>query len=406
MRVCLLGDRGNMYSGGQGVYLHYLSKELHRLGHDVCVIVGPPYPNIVEGVSVERIPDPNFFEKGLCRENVFQAFSLVNFYELAATKLWMFPELFAFGFKAYDKARRLQRQSHFDIIHDNQTLSYGTLLLKALGIPVVATVHHPLPIDRKAEIMQAEDFKGKLGGVMFYPFFMQHLVARRMDRVITVSQSSAEEARNAFGVSPDRLRVVYNGIDTALFRRREGVKKEKGRLIVVGNTRDRKKGILYLMRALQLLKGEVDVKLTVVDAIDPDDAFACELVGRYGIEDMVTFTGHIDNEELIRRYSASEIAVTPSIYEGFGLPPAEAMSCEVPVVATTAGALPEVIGDGETGILVPPADEVALAAAIKRLLGDEELRLRMGKSGRERVKRLFNWESTAKRVVEVYQEVI
>ena len=406
MRICLLCNRGNMYSGGQGIYLHYLSRELHRLGHDVHVIVGPPYPEIAEGVTVHHIDNLGFFENGLPEENLYQVFTPINFYELIATKLWMFPEMSAFGLRAYIKVRELLSEQRFDIVHDNQTLAYGVLMMKALGVPVVATVHHPLPIDRKADLEQAQSFKGKLSRMMFYPFFMQHLVARSMDRVITVSNSSAEETRSAFGVNPEKMRVVYNGIDTDMFRARENVKKEPNSLIVVANTRDRKKGIIYLLRALQLLKGDVDVKLTIVNKINPDDEWALDLTRGYGIEDMVTSTGHITTEELARRYSASEIAFTPSIYEGFGLPPAEAMSCGVPVVATTAGALPEVVEDGVTGILVPPADAPALAAAIKRLVGDEELRGRMGEKGKERVRRCFSWERAAKEVVEIYKEVI
>jgi len=406
LRICLLCNRGNMYSGGQGVYLYYLSREFHRLGHEVHLIVGPPYPDVPDGVKLYKVNNLNFWEKGMPRENPFQVFSPLNLYELAATRLWMFPEMFAFGIRAYLKVRELLLKQKFDIVHDNQTLAYGILLIKALGVPVVATVHHPLPIDRKAALAQAESFKGKLVWAMFYPFFMQHLVARGVDRVITVSRSSAEETRNAFGVRKDKLRVVYNGIDADMFRRREDVTKEPNSLIVVANTRDRKKGILYLLRALQLLKGDVDVRLTIVDAINPDDPYALELTKRYGVEDIVTFTGRISTEELARRYSAAEIAITPSTYEGFGLPAAEAMACGVPVIATTAGALPEVVEDGKTGILVPPRDAPALARAIKQLLADEGLRRRMGEEGRKRVERCFSWEKAAREVLEVYQEVL
>ena len=239
---------------------------------------------------------------------------------------------------------------------------------------------------------------------MFYPFFMQHIVTKRMDRVIAVSRSSAEETKRVFNVSEDKLRVVYNGIDANLFRKREDVKKEPNSLIVVANTRDRKKGILYLLEALPLLKGKV--RLTIVDRGAPNNEYAPSLVKEYGLKEMVTFTGHLSAEELARRYSAAEIAVTPSTYEGFGLPAAEAMACSVPVVATTTGALPEVVKNGQTGILVPPRDPYALASTIKRLLSDEPLRRRMGAAGRERVKKYFTWEQTAKATLEVYQEVL
>ena len=239
---------------------------------------------------------------------------------------------------------------------------------------------------------------------MFYPFFMQHIVTKRMDRVITVSRSSAEETKGIFNVPEDKLRVVYHGIDTNLFRKREDVRKGSNSLIVVANTRDRKKGICYLLEALPLLKG--GVKLTIVDRGAPENEYAPRLVKEYGLEEMVTFTGYLSADDLARRYSAAEIAVTPSTYEGFGFPAAEAMACGIPVVATNAGALPEIVKDGQTGILVPPRDPYALASAIKLLLSDEPLRRRMGEAGRERVKRCFTWEQAAKATLEVYQEVL
>jgi len=315
----------------------------------------------------------------------------------------MFPEMLAFSLRAYQKVVELLPQRRYDIIHDNQTLAYGTLLLKALGLPVVATVHHPLPIDRQADLAQLGSLGERLRRIMFYPFLMQHLVTKRLDRVITVSHSSAQETQRAFKVPQDKLRVVYNGIDTEVFR--PGGPREPGRLIVCANTRDRKKGILYLLQALRLLKGEA-VKLTIVDKGLPDNEFTLGLVKSYGLESVVTFTGHISPPELARHYASAQVSVTASLYEGFGFPAAEAMACGLPVVATTAGALPEVVAHGETGILVPPKDPPALAQAIRRLLFDDELRRRMGEAGRRRVEALFTWPQAARRTVEVYQEVL
>ena len=398
-----------MYCGGQGVYLYYLSGELQRLGHQVHVIVGPPYPQIPEGVVAHKVENLNFYDAGaksVLTQNPARVLTPLNLYELAATRLWMFPEMFAFSIRAYFKLRRLLPQHRFDIIHDNQTLAYGILLMKTFRIPIVVTIHHPLPIDRKADIAQARNFRERLGRVMFYPFFMQHLVSRRMDRVITVSRSSAEETRGAFGVPEEKLRVVYNGIDTTVFRKMEGVRKEPNSLIVVANTRDRKKGVFYLLQAVRLLKEDIPIKLTIVDDPDPEEGFAPYLVRKYGLEDVVSFTGRLTTPELVKHYCQAEIAVTASTYEGFGLPAAEAMACSTAVVATTAGALPEVVQDGVTGILVPPADPHALAGAIKLLLNDEDLRRRMGEEGRKRVEHYFSWREAAKKTLAVYEELL
>lgn len=395
-----------MYCGGQGVYLFYLARELHRLGHEVHAIVGPPYPDIPDGVVEHRVENLNFLEFGFPKQEPFKLFTLLNLYELAVTQLGMFPEMFSFSLRAYQKVRQLIRRHRFDIIHDNQTLGYGVLMMKAFDIPVVATVHHPLPIDKKTDLAYMDKTGARIHRILFYPFVMQHLVTRGMDRVITVSENAARETMGAFRVPREKIRVVYNGIDTEMFNSRDGVGKEKGRIIVVANSADRKKGIVYLLRAVQLLREEMDVKLTIVDKGLPDNKYTPALVSRYGLDGSVTFTGRLSVEELVRHYSRAEVAAVPSLYEGFGLPAAEAMSCGVPVVSTNAGALPEVVEDGRGGILVQPRDSRALAAAIRRLLTDEELRTEMGREGRRMVKERFDWAEAAKRTVEVYQEVL
>jgi glycosyltransferase involved in cell wall biosynthesis len=406
MRICLLCNRGNMYSGGQGVYLYYLSRELQKLGHEVHIIVGPPYPHVAEGVTEHRVENLNLFEFGFPKKNPFQIFTPLNLYELVATRLGMFPEMFSFSFRAYQKLRELLPYCRFDIIHDNQTLGYGMLLMRAFNIPIVATVHHPLPIDRKSDIAYIDRARERFGRITFYPFVMQHLVTWMMDRVITVSESAAEETRNTFKVPQKKIRVVYNGIDTEMFRELNGERKENGRLLVVANTQDRKKGVVYLLGALRLLREDMDVKLTIVDRGAPDNEYTPALVDRFGLNGSVEFTGRLNLEELVEYYARAEIAVVPSLYEGFCLPAAEAMACGLPVVATTAGALPEVVDDGKCGILVPPRDHHALAGALKRLLSDKDLRQTMGKEGRERVERLFTWEEAARRTVDVYREVL
>lgn len=417
MKICLLCYRGNKYCGGQGVYLYYLSRELHRLGHEVDIIVGPPYPDVPCGVRAHYLESLNLYDRRhdgkspLSQEKPFHLLTPFNLYEFAGSKLGMFPEMLTFSLKAYLKIRELLDTHRYDVIHDNQCLAYGLLLMKTLQIPVVATIHHPLPIDTRAELAQETSVWKKVRQLLLYPPLMQGIVSRRLDMVITDSNSSAFEIGREFRIPDSKIRMVYPGIDTDLFRNVNGFgaesEKELGRLIMVGRTSDRKKGVLFLLQALRLLKQEnVALKLTVVDQIETNDTYALDLVKEYGIEDMVDFTGRVTTEELVREYSAAQIAITPSVYEGFGLPAAEAMACEVPVIATRAGALPEVVGeDGKNGILVPPQDPHALARAIKRLLGDEQLRRRLGDEGRSRVTQRFSWEQTARQIIDVYEEV-
>ena len=125
---------------------------------------------------------------------------------------------------------------------------------------------------------------------------------------------------------------------------------------------------------------------------------------RLGVTSCVSFCDQVDTSELVRLYRTATLLAVPSTYEGFGLPAAEAMSCGSPVVSTTAGALPEVVGDA--GILVPPADPAALAAAIAQLLDDPAKRAEYGTLARKRILERFNWQGAAKRTADVYNEAI
>jgi glycosyltransferase involved in cell wall biosynthesis len=415
MRICLLTYRGNPYSGGQGIYVYYLSRELRRMGHEVEVIASAPLPEVSEGVILHQLRSSSVYHPGSSfKKNLPKVRGLVDLHELCASRLGIFAEPCAFSLRAYAKIKELCKQRRFDIIHDNQGLGYGLLLMKRLNIPVVATIHHPLPIDREADLEQANGLRQRLRIKRFYSFIrMQAFVARHLDRIITVSQSSARDTHLFFKVPPHRIRVIYNGIDTEIYTIDEEVSRRRDGLIMVANTDDRKKGVLYLLQALQLLR-EDGVKLTLADDaerhpssvedVGPLPSYGFKLVRSLNLDGMVRFTGRLTREELAQHYSSAQIAVVPSIYEGFGIPAAEAMACGTPVIATTGGALPEVVGNA--GILVPPRDAEALATAIKQLLNDKEMQRRMSEAGRQRVKEKFNWEQAARQTLEVYQEVL
>jgi len=415
MRICLLTYRGNPYSGGQGIYVYYLSREFRRMGHEVEVIASAPLPEVSEGVIMHQLRSSSIYHPGSSfRKNLLKVKNLVDLYELCASRLGTFAEPWAFSFRAYAKLKELCKQRRFDIIHDNQGLGYGLLWMKRLKIPVIATIHHPLPIDREADLEQANGFGQRWRIRRFYSFIrMQAFVARRMDRIITVSQSSAKDTTHFFGVPADKIRVVHNGIDTEIYSVNEEASQSRDGLIMVANTDDRKKGVLYLLQALQLLREE-GTKLTIVDDaarhssyiedVGPLPSYGFKLVRKLNLDGLVHFTGRLTQDELVKRYAGARIAVVPSLYEGFGLPAAEAMACGTPVVATTGGALPEVVGDA--GILVPPRSADALAAAIRQLLNDKQAQRQMSEAGKKRVREQFNWEQAARKTLEVYREAM
>jgi glycosyltransferase involved in cell wall biosynthesis len=408
MRLCFLSYRGNMYSGGQGIYLYYLTRELARRGHELTVLVGPPYPWEMPWARVIRITNHNYYARRLANytpEQMLKIFSPLNFYEFAVTRFWFFPEMLTYSLRAFGKLAELfSKGERFDLIHDNQCLGYGQALLKGFGVPVMASIHHPLAMDRGADFVQSHTVVERARRVVFYPLVMQKVVARRMELVISGSRDSAQAVQRAFGLDPGRMRVVYDGIDDQVFYPRPEVRRVPGRLIFVGNTEDRKKGILYLLQALRRLPEQVH--LTVVDGGAKWKFYLHQLMSRYKLEKRIIIKERLSPEELALEYCQAEVGVVPSLYEGFGLPAAEAMACATPVVSTTAGALPEVVGDDSAGILVPPRDPQAISKMVMHLLNNPGLRREMGSRAAARVKKNFTWAECAAGTEQVYQELL
>ncbi len=174
-------------------------------------------------------------------------------------------------------------------------------------------------------------------------------------------------------------------------------------LIVTNSADTPLKGLRYLLEAVAQVSRTHDVTLTVVGSPRKDGHIE-SLMNELGLWNRVTFTGRISDQELVRHYAEASIAVVPSLYEGFGLPAGEAMACAVPVISSTGGALPEVVGDA--GILVPPASKEALAGAITGLLDDPGRAHALGEKGFKRVQAHFTWKRAAEKTVEAYREAI
>lgn len=405
MEICLLCYRGNPYCGGQGGYLYYLSRELARMGHSVTILVGSPDPWPMPWARTIHVENLNLW--GVRRNFLPSSAPLrilrpLNFFEFAATRFGFFPEMLIFSIRAFLFLRKILARQTLDILHDVQSLGYGLLMMKRFHLPLVTTVHHPLTVDFQASLERDQNFKENYYTVVFYPLGMQRRVIRRCDRVLTSSGETAREIHRAFGVPYSRIRMVYNGLDADFFRPANGESRKPNSLLFVGNTDDPKKGILHLLQALALLPEEVT--LTIVDQGAPQKTYAPLLARELGLTSRIIFTGRVSAEKLRRLYTFSEAVIVPSLYEGFGLPAAEAMACGTPVVATRAGALPEVVGEDGAGILIPPRDPQALARAVLKILGNDSLRKKMGAAGRQRVEKLFTWKAVAERTVKVYQE--
>ena len=406
MRVCLLSYRSYRYSGGQGIYLRYLSRSLRDLGHDIDVVSGPPYPDLDDGINLIKLPSLDLYSMTPDQRlliNPRKLNTLPNLVEWLGVISGYFSEPLTFGMRAHALIRNSENKK-YDIVHDNQTLSYGVLKIHELGYPVVETIHHPVTIDRDLAVNSATSFKDRLGLRRWFSFInMQIKVARRLSHIITVSQTARQHIAKTFEIPEDKLRVIYNGIDTDIFSPSPKVNRLENRLLVVISRDTAVKGLKYMLEALAVLRQKHNLALTVV-AKETDNDTTQKLISNLGIKDYVKFIDEIDTAELIKQYRLASITVIPSIYEGFGLPAAEAMACGTPVVSTTAGALPEIIGDA--GILVSPADTKALAEAISALVASPDKRKHLSEMGRKRIVQMFNWRNTAKDTADVYAEAI
>ncbi len=318
-----------------------------------------------------------------------------------------FPEPLTFSLRA--RRHLAARRGEFDVIHDNQTLGYGLLGGPGvLGAPLVTTVHHPITVDRQLELDAARDWKRRASVKRWYGFTgMQKRVARRLPSVLTVSGSSRQEIVDHLGVRRDRVHVVHIGADTELFSPDPAVAEVPGRIVTTSSADVPLKGLVFLVEALAKARAEHPGAHLVVVGKRAEDGPVAAAIRRHGLEDAVEFVKGITDAELVDLIRSAQVACVPSLYEGFSLPAAEAMATGTPLVATTGGAIPEVAGpDGETCLAVPPGDAGALAAGLCRLLGDEELRLRLGAAGRERVLAKFTWRQAAIGTAEHYRAAI
>jgi len=403
LHVCLLSYRSNPHCGGQGVYLKNLSRALKDLGHVVDVVSGPPDPQLDDDIPVYHIPCLDLYNP----EDPFRIPTLpelinpINLVEWLDVSTMGFPEPFIFGLRAYQFLR--SRVRRYDIVHDNQSLSYGIWAINK-RMPTIATIHHPVTVDRKIAIQSSCSPWEKMKQWRWYSFIgMQKRVSRSLARIITVSKSAKEDISRDFNIPMEKFSIVPNGIDTKRFYPIADIEREKNRVIVTNSADTPLKGLFFLFQAVAELAKIQDIHVTVVGEPKKDGDIV-NLVRKLGIGQRINFTGRIDGQEFVRQYARATMAVIPSVYEGFGLPVGEAMACGVPVISTTGGALPEVVGDA--GVLVPAADSAALAGAIHELLGNPKKAKKLGLAGYRRVQEHFTWKRAAEKTVAAYRKVL
>lgn len=401
MRIALASYRSKEHSGGQGVYIRNLSRELVALGHDVEVFSGQPYPRLDPGVRLTPVPSLDLYREDdpFRRPKLREFRSAIDVFEFAAMCTAGFPEPRTFGMRLSKLLG--DRLGDFDILHDNQTLAPGLLALERRGLPLLTTIHHPISRDRRLELEAATGW-GRVTKRRWYGFVqMQRRVAQRSKQILTVSKVSAQDIAADFGVPRDRMRIVPVGVDVDRFRPRPEP-RVPGRIVSIISADVPLKGMSVLVDALADLPRDAWSELVVVGT--PSEATGKRLADA-GLVDRVTFRSGLTDEELGALIASASLQVIPSRYEGFSIPAIEAMACGTPVVASNVGALPDLLADG-VGRLVPVGDAAALGAAIAAVLSSPDECARMGAAGRARAVATYSWRAVAQATADVYAEVV
>ncbi len=405
IHLAYLTYRGKPHVGGQGVYTRHLTKALVDLGHSVELFSGQPYPIIDERIPMHKLPSLDIW-------NDYYPGRLPGYWEIkskgdlveALTHLkGTFGEPHAFSVRVLKALK--QRTRDFDLVHDNQCLGYGIVEIEK-RIPTIVTLHHPITRDRALEMEHAPNRRKRRGIGRWYNFVkMQGRVASQMPRVVVVSENSIKDIHSDMGVPLDRMRLVPVGVDPELFTPLPHIARLPGRMITTASADVALKGLPYLLEAMAKLRTERDVTLTIIGK--PREGHSSGLIDKLGLRPHIQFVSGVPDERIVELYAEAELAVVPSLYEGFSLPAIEAMSTGICLVATDGGALPEVTGrDGDTVLQCKAGDVESLAAALRRGLDDENLRARVGDAGRRRVVDRWTWKYCAQLTVDQYREVL
>ena len=406
MKIGLLSYRSNPFSGGQGIYVKHLSLALTKLGHQVDVISGPPYPDLHEDINLIKIPSLNLFElEDNLRLRSFRPsflFNLADFREWLGVLSGSFPEPYAFGKRVniyLDKT-----STDYDLIHDNQSLCYELINIQK-EIPLVTTIHHPITRDRRLALEAAATWKERLSINRWHSFLrMQKKVAPQLNRIVCPSNQSKADVIEELKVNEENVNVVLNGIDLDSFNRDERVEKKPYRIITTASADVPLKGLKFLIEAMTEIIEEIPEAHLMVLGRAKKEGDIAKQISRLNLEEKISFRSGLSQSEVVSLYASSHICVIPSLYEGFGFGAGEAMACGLPLISTQSGGLKEVIG--QDAVIIEARSSKAIVKAVKDLFSNKEKQLALSIAGRKRMENEFNWMKAAEAYEEIYSKTI
>ena len=397
--------RSAPFGGGQGVYVKNLSKALTNLGHKVTVFSGPPYPDLDKEVDLIESPGLNLFETFNFKDRIYTFIrqknkTFTDFYEFLSVLAGGFPEMKIFG----KRAKKHLLKNNYDVVIDNQSISYAMEYIQITN-PLIEVIHHPITKDLNHELATSKNIIYKISRYRWYSFLkMQKKVAPKLRNILTVSESSKRDIIADFKLSLNNISVINNAIDTSIFRPYPDVKRKPHKLITTASADVPLKGLDYSLYALASLKEEFsDIELSVI-GMPRVGGHTERLIKELDLSQRINFKTNLTKEEIAEEYAESSIAIVSSLYEGFGYPVGEAMSCSIPLIATNVASIPEITEDFAT--LIPTKNHEALASAITEIFSKPDMYNIKAKKGRIHIKEKFNELLIAKQYEKLMIKVI
>ena len=405
LKILILSYRSAPFGGGQGIYVKDLSKALLDLGHEVTVFSGPPYPELDKKIVLIRSPGLNLFETFNFKDRFFKFINhkdktTSDFYEFFSVLFGGFPEMRTFGVRA----KKHVLKNKYDLVIDNQSVSYGMEYIQILT-PLIEVIHHPITMDLKYELSTSNNLIYRFSRHRWYSFLrMQKKVAPLLKNILTPSNNSKKDISKEFHVKPENISVIHNAVDSNIFRPYPEIKNLPQRLITTASADVPLKGLDFSLYALADLSKEFqDIELLVIGTLRKG-GHTDRLIKKLNLNERVTFKTGITKDEIAQEYAKSSVAIVSSLYEGFGYPVAEAMSCSIPLIATDVASIPEITDN--FAILIPPKDSDAIRDSIRKILLEPDLYNKVAAKGRLHIKNKFNWQTIGKQYEELMNKVI